>query len=241
MYYDSYKTYTRIYLGTVLLLLSFQWVEALSVPCQVTVTACGFRAGAQSNWLITQHISRELAGGQRLRKVTVQFQFTLNGCDVSQCRQSFDVYKWQTSTPNKTAARNTDSYERVGYVFPDPTSGTVLTNQSLDIELNAKSGFYLAVVDWSTCINIQRILVFFYVCVGETSDLITRPETTGVGTTVTGECVENSSPDGAPNPILRCGDEGQWEIIIPCRCNPGYEQNNSQGNSQCSGTYMYIH
>ena len=224
-------------LGAVPLLLFFQWVEALSVPCQVTVTVCGLSSGVPSNWLITQHISRGLAGGQTLQRVTVQFQFTLNGCHVSQCWQGFDVYKWQTSTPNRTAARNTGNYERVGHVFPDRNIGMVQINQSLDIELNAESGFYLAVVDWSTCITIQHILVFYYVCVGETSDLITRPETIDVGTIVIGECVENSSPDGGLNPILRCGDEGQWEIILPCRCNPGYEQNDSKGNSQCSGTY----
>ena len=184
--------------------------------CQVTVTVCGFSAGAQSNWLITQHISRELAGGQRLQKVTVQFKFILSGCDISrQCRQSFDVYKWQTSTQNRTAARNTESYERVGRVFPNDTSGTVQSTKSLDIELNAESGFYLAVVDLSTCILIHRVLVFYYVCVSETSDLITRPEAINVATNVTGQCVENSSADGEPNPILRCGDEGQWEIEGP--------------------------
>ena len=218
--------------------MSFQWDEGTSVACEVTVGVCGFTAGTQENWLITQHISRELAGGQRLQKVTARFHFTLNGCDITrQCRQSFDVYKWQTSTANRTAARNTDSYERVGRVFPDDTSGTVLSNQSVDIEFDAESGFYLAVVDWTTCIVIQRILVFYYVCVGETSDLITRPETIDVGTIVTGECVENGSPDGGPNPLVRCGDEGQWEIILPCRCNPGYERN----GSQCSGIFHCTH
>ena len=199
----------------------------------MTVKVCGFTAGIQENWLITQHISRELAGGQRLQKVTAQFYFKLS-CDVSlEC--SFDVYKWQTSTSNRTAARNTVSYERVDRVY---THGTVETSQSLDIELNAESGFYLAVVDLGTCILIDRILVFYYVCVGETSDLITRPETIDVGTTVTGECVENSSPDGGPNPLVRCSDEGQWEIILPCRCNPGYEQN----DGQCSGIFIvYAH
>ena len=218
--------------------LSLQWDEGTSVACEVIVRVCGFSAGAQENWLITQHISRELAGRQRLQKVTAQFQFTLNGCDITrQCRQSFDVYKWQTFTLSRTAARNTDSYKRVGRVFPDDTSGTVTTTKSLDIELDGESGFYLAVVDLSTCIVIRHILVFYYVCVGETSDLITRPETIDVGTIVTGECVENSSPDGGPNPLVRCGDEGQWEIILPCHCNPGYVRN----GSQCSGIFHCTH
>ena len=49
--------------------LCFQWVQSRLQPCSGTVTVCGFDQGAQENWLITQHISRELAGGQRLRKV----------------------------------------------------------------------------------------------------------------------------------------------------------------------------
>ena len=185
---------------------------------------CGFSEGAQENWLITQHISRELAGGQRLQKVTARFDFQLNGCDVSrQCRQSFDVYKWQTSTINREAARTIGNYARVGRVSPVDTSGTVVTSETLDIELTAESGFYMAVVDLSTCILIDRILVFYYVCPAETSELITRPETISPESPVIGECVENSSPQSGSNPVLRCADEGVWEIIIPCQCNARYE------------------
>ena len=185
---------------------------------------CGFSEGAQENWLITQHISRELAGGQRLQKVTARFHFLLNGCDVSrQCRQSFDVYKWQTSTINREAAKNTANYVRVGRVSPEDTSGTVVTSETLDIELTAESGLYMAVVDLSTCIIIKRILVFYYVCPAETLELIIRPETIAPESPVIGECVENSSPQTGLNPVLRCADEGVWEVIIPCQCNAGYE------------------
>ena len=185
---------------------------------------CGFGVGAQENWLITQHISRELAGGQRLQKVTARFDYQLNGCDVSrQCRQSFDVYKWQTSTINSVAARNTSKYARVGRVSPADTSGTVASSEALDIGLTAENVFYMAVVDLSTCILIERILVFYYVCPAETSELITRPETISPESPVIGECVENSSPQTGSNPVLRCADEGVWEVIIPCQCNAGYE------------------
>ena len=186
--------------------------------------ACGFSVGAQENWLITQHISRELAGGQRLQKVTARFDYQLNGCDVSrQCRQSFDVYKWQTSSINSVAARNTSKYARVGRVSPADTSGTVASSEALDIGLTAESGFYMAVVDLSTCILIERILVFYYVCPAETSELITRPETIFPESPVIGECVENSSPQIGSNPVLRCADKGVWEVIFPCQCNPGYQ------------------
>ena len=199
---------------------------------------CGFSVGAQENWLITQHINTVLpgGGGERLRKVTVQLEGTLNGCDISQqCRQSFEVYKWQTSTINRTEAANTENYVRVGRVSPDNTDGFI---EYQDIELDDEDGFYLAVVDFNTCVTLTRILVFYYVCPEETSELISRPETVDSGSvdssaTVAGECVGNSSTESGADPLLICGARGQWQVIVPCLCNPGYELSTTQ--DQCIG------
>ena len=227
----------------------FQWTQLGGHTCSGTVTVCGFDQGTQENWLITQHISRELAGGQRLRKVTVQFNITFNGCDTSrQCRQTFDVFKWQTSSINETTARNTNNYEKVDRVSPQGSDGFGSSIESLDIDLDAESGFYLGVVDLSTCITINRILVFYYACPAETSQLITRPEAIQAlsmddnDVTVTGECVENSSTEKGISPLVGCNEEGQWNVIIPCLCNPGYESSDTQG--ECLGiiyTCMYVH
>ena len=202
---------------------------------------CGFEQGAQENWLITQHISRELAGGQRLRRVTAQFNITFNGCDISrQCRQTFDVYKWQTSTIDRSAARNTSNYEKVGRVSPQVSDETGSSTETLVIDLDAESGFYLALVDMGTCVIISRILVSYYVCPAETSQLIIRPEAIEASSpddVVIGECVENSSPLCGLNPLLSCGAEGQWNVIVPCRCNPGFELDGRQ--EQCSGSYNW--
>ena len=43
-------------------------------------------------------------------------------------------------------------------------------------ELSAIGGFYLGVVDLSTCVTLSRILILYYVCPEETSELIHRPE-----------------------------------------------------------------
>ena len=212
-----------------------QWIQQGAVTCAGTVTVCGFSEGAQENWLITQHINTVLPGGERLRKVTAQFEGTLNGCDISRmCRQSFEVYKWETSTIDRTAAANTTNYVRVGRVSPDDTSGTMQFVEQLDIELSAIGGFYLGVVDLSTCVTLSRILVLYYVCPEETSELIHRPEESLEGSpSVEGECVENSSTESGASPILICGPRGQWQVIQPCLCNPGYELDSSQ--DKCSG------
>ena len=211
-----------------------QWIQLTLSVCNGSVIVCGFTAGAQENWLITQHISRVVPGGQRLSKVTAQFRVTLNGCETSrQCRQSYDVYIWQTSTINRTAARNTDNYMFIERISPDNGSSTNL----VEIDLNSEDGFYLAVVDFSTCLTINRILVFYYVCPEETSQLISLPETIesleGSATSVNGECVENSSTESGTSPIVQCGNMGQWQVMVPCLCNPGYELNDSQ--DQCTG------
>ena len=219
----------------------FQWTQTGRQPCSGIVRVCGFDEGAQENWLITQHISRELAGGQRLRKVTVQFSLTFLGCVGQQCRQSFDVYKWQTSTIDRDGARNTNNYVRVHRVSPSVSGGELI--ELLEIDLDAESGFYLGVVDLGSCITITRILVFYYVCPAETSQLITRPEAiesrslNDSDIVVNGECVENSSPESGLNPLLKCGEEGQWEVLIPCHCNPGHELDDSQ--EQCIGIILY--
>ena len=133
-----------------------QWSQPTLIPCNGSVTVCGFTAGEQENWLITQHISRVLEGGQRLRKVTVQFDVTLNGCDTSRlCRQSYDVYIWQTSTINRSSARNTNNYMSIERISPDNTDGFGSSTNLVEIDLNNEDGFYLAVVDLSTCMTSQ--------------------------------------------------------------------------------------
>ena len=207
---------------------------------------CGFDVGAQENWLITQHINTVLpgGGGERLRKVTVQFEGTLNGCDISrQCRQSFDVYKWLISSINRVAAANTDNYIKVDRISPAFTDGAMSFFEQIDIDLDDEEGFYLAVVDTSTCIILSRILVLYYVCPEETSELISRPEAIDSesieGTyLVEGECVENSSTESGADPLLICGAGGQWQVIKPCLCNPGYQLDSSQ--DQCLGTVLFI-
>ena len=207
---------------------TFQWFQPRLLPCNGSVIVCGFSEGLQENWLLTQHINTVLPGGEGLRKVTAQFEGTINGCDISrQCRQSFEVHKWLTSTIDRSAATNTDNYVRVDRVSPEFTSGVMPFVEYLDI------GLYLAVVDRSTCIVLTRLLVFYYVCPEETSELISRPETLGSQVSVTGECVENSSTMSGTAPFLSCSERGEWQVIISCLCNPGYKRNEDQCTGKC--------
>ena len=205
---------------------------------------CGFSEGLQENWLITQHINTVLPRGERLRRVTAQFEGTFNGCDISrQCRQSFEVYKWLTSTIDRSAAANTDNYISINRVSPDVSDGIMSFVEDLDIDLDAEDGFYLGVVDRHTCIDLTRLLVFYYVCPEETSELISRPEVLGSQVSVTGECVENSSTMSGAAPVLSCSEMGEWQVIIPCLCNPGYKKSQDQctGILQSNPVCLHLH
>ena len=144
------------------LLSLLQWRQSSSSNCRVTVVVCGFTAGRQDNWLITQHISR-MVNSTALQQVTVQVDFIMNTCDVdNNCRRSFAIHKYETSTINTTAARNLSKYEFVDQIVPRDGSGSVRENGSVNINFATEAtGFYLGIQDETTCILINRVLVFY--------------------------------------------------------------------------------
>ena len=221
---------------------SLQWIQGRSSLCRATVFVCGFSEGPQDNWLITQHISR-MVNGTALQQVTVQVDFTINTfiCDIdNNCRQSFSIHKYETSTINTTAARNLSNYEFVSRIVPRDSSGSVRENGSVNINFATEAtGFYLGIQDVSSCIVIHRVLVFYYVCPAVTSDLIARPETIAPisgARQVVGQCVENASPESGAGPLFICSQNGIWSsnISTGCVCGSGF-QSSSDGRS-CVGT-----
>ena len=119
----------------------------------MTVAVCGFRAGRQDNWIITQHISR-MVNGTALQQVTVQLDFIMNTCNiVNNCRRSFAIHKYETSTINTTAASNLSNHEFVGRIVPRNGSGNVRENGSVNINFaTEETSFYLGIQDETTCI-----------------------------------------------------------------------------------------
>ena len=220
-----------------------QWTQVASSNCRVTVTVCGFSAGRQDNWIITQHISR-MVNGSALQQVTVQLDFIMNTCNIeNNCRRSFAIHKYETSTINTTAARNLSKYELVGLIVPRNGSGTVRENGSVNINFDTKAtGFYLGIQDEASCIAIYRVLVFYFVCPAVTSDLITRPETIapiiGASTPVqvVGQCVENARPENGVQPGLTCSQNRIWSVDIDAECVCGSGLQSSSDGRSCVGT-----
>ena len=204
---------------------------------------CGFTAGRQDNWIITQHISRTV-NGIALQQVTVQVDFIMNTCDIeNNCRRSFNIHKYETSTINTTAARNLSNYEFVDQIVPRDGSGMVRENGSVNINFATEAtGFYLGIQDETSCILINRVLVFYYVCPAVTSDLITRPETIApiIGGTVppvqvVGECVEGTQPENGVQPRLTCSQNGVWSVNFGAGCVCGAGLQSSSDGLSCVG------
>ena len=199
--------------------------------------------GIQNNWLISQHISRRLSSGDLVNHVTVNFDIELNNCNAIQlCRQSVQLNKWETSIADSTLARNFTNYANISEISLYSAGTTLRSNETLQIELTSeKSGFYLAVVDLGTCITIHHVVVSYSVCPAESAELIHRPETVAPASNVSGQCVENSSTPGGENPVIKCTNEGEWEVVQGCLCIPGYEGVTTAANlTGCAGVSKLI-
>ena len=144
-----------------LLFSSLQWIQSSSSDCRAVLNVCGFRAGRQDNWLITQHISR-MINGTALQQVTVQVDFIMNTCNIqNNCRRAFAIHKYETSTINTTAARTLSNYEFVSQIVPKDGSGNVRENKSVELSFATQAtGFYVGIQDETACIVIHRVLVF---------------------------------------------------------------------------------
>lgn len=216
-----------------------QWSQNTNSPCRQAVTACGYEIGDQDNWLITQHISRRV-NGTLLPQVSIRVVFEFHGCDsVVDCRRTFSIQKWDTSTENSTAARETRNYRLVEHVATQESS----QNRTIEVNFNgAEEGFYIAIRDQTTCISVVRLIVFYNVCPGGVEELVELPETIAppvrrdsTPSTLTAQCVENAIPEGGGSAVIsQCNAGGVWSALHDrhCSCIPGY--NTSDNGRSCT-------
>ena len=72
-----------------------------------TVQVCGFRAGPQNNWLITQLINSTIINRTRLPQVSVMIEFEQRDCDITlNCQQTFNTHIYETSSESSAGRRN---------------------------------------------------------------------------------------------------------------------------------------
>jgi hypothetical protein len=228
--------------------LPMQWREHLNWPCRQAVTVCGYAAGPQNNWLITQYISRRV-GGVLLPQISLYLLFELSGCvNASECRRTFVINIYETSVENNTLATKTERYRQVSRLAADDINGLISQNQTSEVNFATnEEGFYIAIQDETSCILLKRLLVFYHICPGGPRDLVMLPETiappigrTSLPLVVTAQCVEGSSSITGGVIRLNCVQGGVWSPMANsgCSCNPGF--NTSADRRSCSGR-LHVH
>ena len=189
---------------------------------------CGFSVGPQSNWLVTQLISRTV-DGTRLSEVSVIIEFELQNCDITlDCQRTFNTHIYETSSVDNAVRRNLNNYRQVRRVSPDITTGARVNETVVVTFQTDQPSFYFAVQDETSCIVITRMIVFYHICPSQIVSLISAPERIAPMSgapliTVIATCVSSAETEDGSAPRLICSVGGIWTVLgSGCRCAPGY-------------------
>ena len=228
-----------------------QWQQSAGGICRWQVKACGFQQDGvdQDNWLFTQHISKDV--DPKLDNYTIEIRINitnrLSSCrDRFGCNERFKVYRYMTNSPtsrsiSSTGFMNTDNYERIKTIKPDETGVTDTTTVTFEMQ-PGETGFYLALRDQGTCVEIPRILVYRLNCAAFQDGLILYPDGPAPisgSAPVAVSCV-NSAAVSSPSPHVSCSSDGEWGPETPtCGCSPGYEINLSSRDT-CDSEFIGV-
>ena len=154
------------------------------------------------------------------------------------CTQLYlDMYRYERIGADATAARNTANYQLVRRIQrPSNFSGqNYMTSFSFTPSSNT-NGFYLGVRDTGTCVNIQRLQVYYRISPQRTDGLVLYPEIAlphAGSTTAMATCAANSS--NLTSLLVMCFANGSCVDVASCACVPGYEYvAGTRGSAQCS-------
>ena len=222
-----------------------QWIQQSNTPCQQSVQVCGFSAGPQDNWLITQLINRTV-NGTRIPQVSVTIEFEQRGCDASlNCTQTFNTHIYEISSLDTAGRRNVKRYQQVQRISSNVTTGARV-NETINLNFSTNhSSFYFAIQDETTCIVITRLIILYtLICPAQIDNLIRYPETMAISQSnfredneISVSCVENAQPENGVAPVISgCSVGGIWGNVIQgagCQCLPGYFRENETCSRMC--------
>ena len=211
------------------------------------MNVCGFAAGMQNNWLITQLINRTV-NGTRLPQVSVMIEFEQRDCDVSlNCKRTFNTHVYERSSVNNALARVISNYRQVQRVSPDDTTGNRV-NETVNIDFfyeSQETAFYFAIQDDTACIIITRMIMFYHICPRQTYDLTHYPWTIApvfasnneavAPITVITTCVDNAEAENGVSLLAFCLSGGLWSTQSgrSCRCMRGFANQNGGVSCTC--------
>ena len=220
--------------------LSLQFKHNSGGLCQWSVMSCGYRSGWQDNWLFTQFISKAAPPNTtHTVRVVVEISYTLSSCRSRyNCHPTFRLYKLDANGPLPR-----EVYTNVSkYVSVRNRNGASTLSQNLvetiDVPANV-GGFYLAIRDNRSCIQVSQIKVYRHQCYSKQEGLVVFPDTAAPvenDMTITAGCMPHSTPVSAGNMAMTCDSDGNWRGRGQCRCDAGYKREAGEnGGESCVG------
>jgi len=213
-----------------------QWTSTLGGLCSYEARVCDFRESTpQDNWVFTQYISYLQA-----REVFVNVSAGFTECRLAQsprCNQLYvDVYHYERNGRNDAAARTTSNYKFVRRIQqPNGFAQRTYRTSFTFIPSGNFNGFYVGVKDTGTCINIQRIQVYYRSFQPATVDPVICPGTglppAGITALVTCSCSANSVATSSLQ--MTCHSDGTCTGNPTCQCLEGYQEL----PRECRGTF----
>jgi len=215
-----------------------QWTSTLGGLCAYEARVCDFREGTpQNNWVFTQYISYLQA-----REVFVNISAGFTECRLAQrprCNQLYvDMYRYERNGRNDAAARTTSNYQLIRRVqqpngFAQRTYRTSFTfNPS-----GNTNGFYVGIRATGTCINVQRLQIYYNEFMPNVDPPVRCPQTglppAGTTASVTCSCPANSV--ATSDLQLICSSDGTCIGNPTCQCHEGYQEL----SRQCRGAHIF--
>ena len=211
--------------------------------CRWKVEVCGWQQdGGQDNWLFTQHINQDFDPNTYKYPVEIRVELVdaLSLCrNQFSCEPTFEIYYYATnatqlSSTSGSGFMNTDNYVQLALVEPANTTHTFTEAFSFTLQPNV-TGFYIAIRDNGTCVEISRVRVYRYNCQSFQRGFVLYPDvpapvSDSVNINIT--CVPNATVSSSAQ--VTCHSDGTWGLEIPvCEC--GYVVR----GTECFGKYMY--
>ena len=213
-----------------------QWRSSFGGLCAAQPRSCDFREGTpQNNWLFTQYI-RYIDAKEVIVNITANFQ---------ECRQNpscnqlyVDMYRYERNGVDATAARTTTNYQLVRRIEQPSNFGQQQYAASFSFTPSGNTnGFYLGFRDTGTCINLQRLQVYYNGLQPVVDPPVVCPEVgrppQGSTVPVTCSCPGNSTVTPGSSLQLTCHSDGTCDGNPLCQCNEGYREI----TGGCIGTY----
>ena len=149
-----------------------------------------------------------------------------------------DMFRYERNGRNDAAARTTSNYQLVQRIQqPNGFAQRTYQTSFTFIPSGSFNGFYIGFKDTGTCVNIQRIQIYYNKFIPVAPSPVICPETglppAGTTASVTCSCPANSNPTSSLQ--MTCHSDGTCTGNPTCQCNEGYQTL----SGQCRGANIF--